>query len=482
MDNRTRIDAMVQLLCTNQAFYDTYEDIIRPSIVELSLHKWLIITAKTHMEKHKKLPTLPDWDIYIDREKADKVVYAMVSNQALECLTADHGYSPELIAEQFVIDAEWAASRDDLVKLADVLNDNAENNPKSSKERADSVARAKEIMITRFSDRVVIGADDFPFLTMEDIEALEPYEFLVEDILFEQSIAMIFGAPGFGKSFLALDLCWHMATGKTWHTQPVRQAKIIYFYVEGVRGVRSRFKAWKKHHGWTAGNMVMVAVPLDLMRPENIKRLIRKCEKVGYMPDVVVFDTLARNFGGDENKTPEMNMLVKSADLLKETLGCTVLIVHHTNKGGDTYRGNTALEAALNTSIKVSYAKTDKCMTVSCEKQKDSEPFEKMYFKFQPVDIDEKKPGVILLPTIKKDKESAAVASMPKTTKEEKILAFLNSAGPGSFSGRAIREGAGISSNGLKEILTGLISRKEIQEDANGGYSINDPDGLWDFS
>ena len=82
----------------------------------------------------------------------------------------------------------------------------------------------------------------------EDGNALEPFETLdqrrgVVDAagrvsrrsdLPERSFTMMYGAPGTGKSFLAIDMALSVANGLPWHGYETKQGAVLYIAGEGV--------------------------------------------------------------------------------------------------------------------------------------------------------------------------------------------------------------------------------------------------------
>ncbi|WP_426765441.1 AAA family ATPase, partial [Pseudomonas aeruginosa] len=56
---------------------------------------------------------------------------------------------------------------------------------------------------------------------------------LVRGILGEGGLSVLYGAPGAGKSFLALDLGYAVATGQPWMGRDTRQGPVIYAAGEG---------------------------------------------------------------------------------------------------------------------------------------------------------------------------------------------------------------------------------------------------------
>ena len=101
-------------------------------------------------------------------------------------------------------------------------------------------------------------------------------------------------------------------------------------------------------------------------------------------PSLVIFDTLARCMaGGDENSAKDMGLLIAGADRIRAELGCAVLLVHHTNKSGESERGSTALRGGVDTLLKLK--KNDEgTLTLECEKQKDAAPFGPIHLQLKP--------------------------------------------------------------------------------------------------
>jgi len=107
-------------------------------------------------------------------------------------------------------------------------------------------------------------------------------------------------------------------------------------------------------------------------------------------PELIVIDTLARNFGaGDENNTADMNVFIDHVDRhLREPYGCTVLIVHHTgHKNKERARGAMALKGGVDFEYRVE-KETSLIAKVSCTKMKDAEEPEDTYFQGQKIVID----------------------------------------------------------------------------------------------
>jgi RecA-family ATPase len=177
---------------------------------------------------------------------------------------------------------------------------------------------------------------------------------LIEGILLEGAFAALSGKPGTYKTFIALDLSFCIATGLPWAGRQVRSGAVVYNAAEGTGGLRRRLASWENFHGIEVDNVHFITSPVNFLDPAMITALIEAARKLPELPVLVVIDTLARSFGGgDENSTKDMNFFIAEVDRLRESLGCAVLVVHHTPHHANKLRGSSALPGALDTIISV---------------------------------------------------------------------------------------------------------------------------------
>src|SRR5690606_31096689 len=88
----------------------------------------------------------------------------------------------------------------------------------------------------------------FEFSRIDSLEVKE-IDWLVDGYFEADSLDLIFGEPGCGKSFISIDLGCCIATGTSWHGHEVKQGMVIYIAGEGHNGLARRFKAWERIHG-----------------------------------------------------------------------------------------------------------------------------------------------------------------------------------------------------------------------------------------
>lgn len=221
------------------------------------------------------------------------------------------------------------------------------------------------------------------FLPDSEFENRPPRQWLIPMILPKEGIALIYGPPGCGKSFLTMAWSLCIATGKQWLGHPVLQGPVAYIAGEGSFGIGPRLKAWKTFHDFSGNSGVQwFDESLALQDAGNFKELMTAFEEDFEEPPVlVVIDTLSRCSGGaDENSNTDMAKVIAAADVLQQRFHCTVLIVHHAGKDRDRGpRGASSLTGNTETILEV--APTNEGCRVVCYKQKDAPKFDPISLK-----------------------------------------------------------------------------------------------------
>ena len=213
-------------------------------------------------------------------------------------------------------------------------------------------------------------------LTRADQIEMRPPHWLLRGMLERDTFALIFGDPGCGKSFLAIDWACRIATGTSWRGHPVKGGPVVYVAGEGQQGFGRRIRAWSERHGvGLAGVPLYLAPAVAIPEPTDMVSLITAIETgiaVVGKPVMIVFDTLALCFGGgDENSTQDMSKFVTACDAIRQRYACTILIVHHTGHGDKSRaRGAIALKAALDAEYRLA---NENGMLLTATKMKDAE-------------------------------------------------------------------------------------------------------------
>ena len=217
--------------------------------------------------------------------------------------------------------------------------------------------------------------EPFEVLDREVVWSMPPVEFLVNQLLPEKSFCMMYGSPGAGKSFMAIDLALSVAHGRSWHGFDTKPGAVLYIAGEGVGGFGKRWKAWEKHKGIEDdAPLYLLPQAVNFMDDGQLSKLMATIDHLDENFAMIVVDTVHRAMhGAEENSASEMAHFIDACDAIQRHTGGTMLVVHHAGKNtSQGARGSNSLLAAVHTSLMVS--KSEDLVTLRVEKQKDAEP------------------------------------------------------------------------------------------------------------
>lgn len=172
-------------------------------------------------------------------------------------------------------------------------------------------------------------------------------------------LGLLWGESGVGKSFVACSFAAAVATGRPWLGHRVAEGPVVYVAGEGgALGVSRRLDAAVT--ALRCCDPEDGPVPLYIVTP-GVDFVAGPAELIatlgGIQPQLIIVDTLARCFGGDENSTEDMSKFVRSLDLLRDVYAGSVLVVHHANKtdrtGSGKVRGSSVLYGAVDVSLQL---------------------------------------------------------------------------------------------------------------------------------
>jgi hypothetical protein len=260
----------------------------------------------------------------------------------------------------------------------------------------------------------------------------EDIDWIVDDLIPEQAVGMIFGASGTFKSFIAIDLCCHVANGMDFIGKETRKAPVLYLASEGGAGIYRRIQAWHKHHGLPISDDIwLVTTPLILTVKEQLEALVAAMHRMKVKPALVVIDTLSQTFAGDENSSNDIASYIRAINTdVRAQFGCSAIIIHHTgHNASDRPRGSSAMMANLDFLLGV-FKPDPEAPTarVMVSKQKDGDKLEDMYFTMEhmPLGVNKKgKPASSLVSTY----NDALRAAGGKTSKYDLVIMNLLESG-----------------------------------------------------
>lgn len=215
-------------------------------------------------------------------------------------------------------------------------------------------------------------------------ESAEP---LVEGLLDQGAMTVLYGESNAGKTFVALDINYHIARAMAWGGMDVTGGRVVYIAAEGGLGIRKRAAALRAALGDAGERFLFLIHPINLLRAdadlEPLLGTLRDLMADGEGLAMITVDTLSRAMaGGEENGSTDMGAIVKNMDRLRAATLAHLLVVHHSGKDrAKGARGHSLLRAATDTEIEVA----DGAITVT--KQRDIEARWSSGFRIESRDI-----------------------------------------------------------------------------------------------
>ncbi|MBT60454.1 MAG: hypothetical protein CMA63_02730 [Euryarchaeota archaeon] len=227
----------------------------------------------------------------------------------------------------------------------------------------------------------------------EIMESMTKPDWLVEKCIERATVTSLFGAPKSGKSFIAIAMACSIATGKDFYGFDTKKSAVLYLAGEGHTAVARRIKSYEQFYSRSLekapllisnrGSRIGDDVEFAMLQ-EVCRDIEREHGKLG----MIIVDTLARNYGLNENSTEDMNKFIQRIDELKEEFQASMVIVHHTgHSSGGRARGSSVLPAAIDYEFRVERDKNsdEKAMLVTLKQTlvKDGTPIDDLYFQFK---------------------------------------------------------------------------------------------------
>jgi hypothetical protein len=311
-------------------------------------------------------------------------------------------------------------------------------------------------------------SNKFSLLTVRELEALPDPEWLIEGILPRDALGVLYGEPGAGKSFLALDWAAHIADGQRWFDLDVKGGNVIYVCAEGTAGLKLRVRAWRKSHTGDLTGLHFLTRAVNMLDNNEVAELVRAVRSAKVEPRLIIIDTLARCFGGgDENGASDMGTFVASTDELRANFpGATVLVVHHTGKDPNRgERGHTALRAAADTILRLS--KNGSALTLRC-KQKDADPLKDISLRIRKLRMAGRSSCVV--ERASKEPTSSTNTQVPRLDSDRKALEALAQFGPSGATFSVWEDASGLKPSTFKDAKKRLEKDRFVEKDGDGNW------------
>lgn len=326
-----------------------------------------------------------------------------------------------------------------------------------------------------------------------------PPPWLCRGILGKGQLAGLYGPGGSYKSFVALDLGVAIADqADSWAECPVSATGPVV-YISGEGNAEPRLRGIEAHTGRQISDNLAILDGIDLADADDLAGLEQDIRDAmatswgGQAPVLVIIDTLANATPGqEENSSKEMGLVVKTCKALIRSMGCAVVLVHHTPKSGQGWRGSTAVWNSLDIALELRRTHRNRA-TLTLARAKDAETGTTWAIKLQTIPTglvrEGEKPEKTLVvasmtPALQADDETPAEEKQDRLNRQlamsealtverraSSALAILNASPPGVEIGlstfvQQMVTSAGQNANreGISKYIKGVLTREGVNE------------------
>lgn len=190
---------------------------------------------------------------------------------------------------------------------------------------------------------------------------------IYRNFIYENAITVIYGRSNTGKSFAATEVAGHIALGRPWNGmefEPAQVPGVLYICAEAGQSFGIRGQALMRRLGVDdlPFHVITEAPTFTKEDKSDAKAIVEEIgrieEEYNVKIGLVVVDTLAVTFQGDENTSSKMGDYINNMKYIQHHADTGVLIVHHSGKDQAAgARGSSALQAATDTEIEVTSTK-----------------------------------------------------------------------------------------------------------------------------
>jgi len=232
---------------------------------------------------------------------------------------------------------------------------------------------------------------------LHDVVVVGSQDRLVNGVLGDSGLAMLYGETSSGKSFATFDACMHIALGWEWFGRKVTPSAVLYVAAEAPGSWGNRVEAFCRHHQLDQDQrerlpfgFILSTVNLGPQGHDSsaIIAAAKDLEdRSGEKCRLIAIDTMARATPGhDENDPVDVSKFVAKIDAIRNGANATPLVVHHSGKNlAAGARGHSSLRAAMDYELEVE--RNGEARTLRVRKNRDGSDGGEFGFQLQPIDI-----------------------------------------------------------------------------------------------
>jgi len=174
----------------------------------------------------------------------------------------------------------------------------------------------------------------------------KPEDLIGGGLLPFSSLMVISGKEKSYKSFMSVDMAFHLVAGRDWQGHCISKAyKCIILSAEGgyfpMRERLQRMSSGFKEQIDLDNLLVPEEVSINLLEPDDYALLSQMLKQ--QQPDVLIFDPLVRFHNGDENASNEMAAVMGILREIIQEFNISIILIHHDTKSGTAMRGSSVI-------------------------------------------------------------------------------------------------------------------------------------------
>jgi hypothetical protein len=233
------------------------------------------------------------------------------------------------------------------------------------------------------SHRRKAGKPDFSPIFLDAIEVEDDPVCLVEGLLpIGPAFGLTAGAPKSLKSFFLMDIGLHVAAGLPYLGRKVQQGAVVYITSEGVRGVKRRLVAIRRHLGIEGKRVPFMLIPVmpnlgtgTADRAQLIANIDTALKPLQLPLAMAIIDTVRRATPGkDENSAKDMGPYIDNTDAIAKHFLCLVMNAHHSPRSEPSRgSGTNAIDGASDVIISVERKADTNRAIITLARMKDGE-------------------------------------------------------------------------------------------------------------
>lgn len=232
---------------------------------------------------------------------------------------------------------------------------------------------------------------------LHDVVVVGSQDRLINGVLGDSGLAMLYGETSSGKSFATFDACMHIALGWDWFGRKVTPSAVLYVAAEAPGSWGNRVEAFCRHHQLDQDQRQRLPFGFILstvnLGPQghDTNAIIAAAkdleDRSGEKCRLIALDTMARATPGhDENDPVDVSKFVAKIDAIRQGAQATPLVVHHSGKNlAAGARGHSSLRAAMDYELEVE--RNGEARTLRVRKNRDGTDGGEFGFQLRSIEI-----------------------------------------------------------------------------------------------